>query len=113
LNKSSLLVITVFLLIARFEKFGTFFNEYILENLGAKTSGLLMDNLLFWSIVFGTFLITVILITIYRKKLLSLKIVQKILGFGKSFAKGFKAIGKMKNKGEFIFHTVFIWGCYS
>jgi uncharacterized membrane protein YbhN (UPF0104 family) len=109
----SLLVITIFLLIARFEKFGTFFEEYIFDNLSNKTTGLLMDNILFWSLILGVFLIFALLIIIYRKKLVKFKIVQKIIGFGKSFSEGFIAIGKMKNKWEFIFHTVFIWTCYA
>lgn len=109
----SLLSIIFLLLVIRFEKFGAFFREYIFENLNDKTSALTGGGFLIWIILGAVFLMFIVLIYLYRKKLAKNSFIIKISGFIKRFADGFKTVAKMKNRWEFVFHTIFIWTCYA
>ena len=47
-----------------------------------------------------------------RHKIKGSGIVKKLMGLLNQFAEGFKSIRDIKNKGSFIFHSVFIWILY-
>jgi len=49
----------------------------------------------------------------YRKKLRKIRFFAKIFDVAKGVINGLKTITKLKRKGEFIFHTVFIWLNYA
>ncbi len=49
----------------------------------------------------------------YKKKLRKIRFFSKIFDVAKGVINGLKTITKLKRKGEFIFHTVFIWLNYA
>lgn len=67
-------------------------------------------------IILGVFiivgLIALIFIYIYREKLRTIKIFDKLLSLLSKFKSGLFSMLKMKNWPLFIFYTVFIWVCY-
>jgi uncharacterized membrane protein YbhN (UPF0104 family) len=109
----SMLLIFVVLLIARFEKFGAFFSEYIFNPIGEKVNNLFGDTMVFWILIAAVFLFTLIIIFLFRKKILQLKLVQKLIQILKGISTGLKTVFKMERKWEFLFHTLFIWTNYA
>lgn len=53
-----------------------------------------------------------LILMLFRKKIMALSIFQKIKDFVLGVLEGLKSVLKMKRKGMFIFHTIFIWGMY-
>jgi len=58
------------------------------------------------------FILILILLFIYRRKIKKSKIYQKIRNIFSQFGEGVKAILKMEKKIQFILHSVFIWAMY-
>ena len=54
----------------------------------------------------------VVLFFVLRKKIAQTAFGQKVISFFKGVFNGLKSIRKMKNKGAFIAHTIFIWVMY-
>ena len=54
----------------------------------------------------------IILFYFFRKKLRKSNVYAKIQDTLEKFGEGLRTIKNMKNKGVFIFHTLFIWGMY-
>lgn len=52
------------------------------------------------------------LLWLTRHKIRQSAFMKKVMDFVWQFVEGFKSIGKMKKKGAFIFHSVFIWVLY-
>jgi len=50
-----------------------------------------------------------VVIWVFRKKIKSFVVYQKIVGFFKNIGSGIKSFKDIKNKKTFIFHSVFIW----
>lgn len=81
------------------------FNEYILsKNMGITLFKLVL--LIF--IVSAFFLILKYLV----KKYPDSKPIQKVRSIVRGVVEGLLSIKHMKNKGRFILHSIFIWGCY-
>lgn len=57
-------------------------------------------------------LILLLLFFVLRKKIAQTAFGQKVISFFKGVLNGLKSIRKMKNKGAFIAHTIFIWVMY-
>ncbi len=109
----SMLLILVFLLIARFEKFGAFFTDYVFSPIRQNVASIFGEAILFWILLAGTGLLILILLFIFRKKILPLKPVQKLIQLLKGVAQGLQTVLNMKRKWEFLFHTLFIWFNYA
>ncbi len=107
------ILIMVFLLIARFEKFGAFFQEFLFEPMGDKISTGVSGAWLIILIVAILGLLTVILLYIYRKRLYKFKLFKKFSEIVKGIIVGLKTVMKLERKWEFLFHTLFIWLCYA
>lgn len=56
--------------------------------------------------------IGLLVLIVFRKKIMATSIFQKVKGFVLGVLEGLKSVLKMKRKGMFIFHTVFIWSMY-
>jgi len=108
----TLIILFIILLFFRFEKFGNFFSESIFIPLGEKISSSLAFSKLFWLTIILVILVGLILIISFRKKLLRLKIVKKIYDLIQGVIEGLKTVYKMKKRGAFIFHSIFIWANY-
>lgn len=111
----SAFVILILLLIARFEKFGTFFRDELFkkENIVDGSESIFSAYTIPLIILATLGLIALLLIIIYWKRIREISIVQKILGILKSFSNGIRTIFRMKRNWEFLAHTVFIWLCYA
>ncbi|MFO7817786.1 MAG: lysylphosphatidylglycerol synthase transmembrane domain-containing protein, partial [Desulfovibrionales bacterium] len=68
----SMFLILLFLLIARFEKFGAFFNDYIFHPIGVKIDGAMNAGIYIFFILLLIFILTVLFI-IFRRRLLNTK----------------------------------------
>lgn len=108
-----MLIILVFLLIARFDKFGSFFSDYIFKPLSDKVAGVFGEAVFFWLLLGGIALLVLVVIILLWKKISKFKIVIKILDILKGVHVGLKTVLSMKRKWEFLFHTFFIWFCYA
>lgn len=49
---------------------------------------------------------------VFRKTLLQIPLVVKIMGMVKGLMEGLMSIGRLKNPGLFILYTLLIWACY-
>jgi hypothetical protein len=56
--------------------------------------------------------LTAVFIFIFRKILLKIPIVSKVLEFVKGLLEGVMSVTKLRNPGLFLLYTVFIWGGY-
>ena len=111
----SAFIVLIFLLIARFEKFGAFFRDELFkkDNLVDKSESLLSSYLIPALILAAIGIILLILIIVYWKRIREISVVQKILEILRSFSKGIRTIFRMDRKWEFLAHTIFIWLCYA
>lgn len=67
----------------------------------------------FWVLtVLLSIVIAMLVVFVWRKKILSLKIFKKIPGFVQEVVAGFKKVLNLENKAAFLGHTVFIWVMY-
>jgi len=109
----SMLVILFVLLVARFDKFGAFFEDYIFTPLSEKVAGIFGAAIFFWITVFSVVLLLLVLLYLFRKRIMKLKLARKIAGLLIGVADGLKTIWKMDRKWEFLFQTLFIWVNYA
>jgi uncharacterized protein (TIRG00374 family) len=109
----SMFLIMLILLVARFEKFGAFFSDYIFRPNGEKISNIFGESVTLWIMVAAFLLIVAVTLFLLRKRLLKIKLVQKLVSIFKGVTEGLKSVWRMERKWEFLFHTVFIWTNYA
>ncbi|MEX0987690.1 MAG: lysylphosphatidylglycerol synthase transmembrane domain-containing protein [Bacteroidales bacterium] len=109
----SMFIIFFILLIARFEKFGAFFSDYIFTPLGDKITGIFGESMVFWILISGIAVLVLVSLYLFRRRIAMLKPAQKLLQLMKGVASGLKTVLKMERKWEFLFHTLFIWFNYA
>jgi len=63
-------------------------------------------------ILLAVIALTAVFIFIFRKILLKIPIVSKVLEFIKGLLEGVMSVTKLRNPGLFLLYTVFIWGGY-
>lgn len=107
------ILIMVFLLIARFEKFGAFFKEFLFDPMGDKLSSSISGAWLLILILGGLGLIALIMLFIFRKKLYRFKLFKKFSDIVKGVINGLRTVMKLERKWEFLLHTLFIWINYA
>jgi glycosyltransferase 2 family protein len=71
-----------------------------------------LQKVIYSPILIGGLLLFLIVLWISRHKIRESSLMKKLMGFVGQFVEGFRSIGKMKKKGVFIFHSVFIWVLY-
>ncbi|MFV0346622.1 MAG: lysylphosphatidylglycerol synthase transmembrane domain-containing protein [Bacteroidales bacterium] len=103
-----LIMMVLILLIALALNFGELM-KVIDENASIQH---ITDSILNNRIIIVLFFVLVIAAIIFRKQILGEKLLDKIRHALKSFVEGFSAIRRLKNKGLFFVHTVFIWLMY-
>ncbi len=108
----SLLIILLVLVVMRFDTFGTFFRENVFIPLGNKISSTLNFTWLVWTIAALTLSVFLTLYLFFRSRISHLRFVTKTKEMIRGISEGLKTIYKMKKRGQFIFHTVFIWLMY-
>lgn len=92
-------------------EFDTLWN-YLVTNLDltAKFGGLFSSRFIVLLAVVGV--LTLVLFYIFRKKITSLSLYQRVLDILKGFVDGVQSIRKLERPGLFLFHTVNIWFMY-
>ena len=100
-----LLILLVVVVLTQFGQLLEFLNNN--PEVNAK-----LQKVIYSPILLGGMLIFLLILWVSRHKIRESSIVEKIKGFVVQFVEGFKSIQKMKNKGAFIFHSVFIWFLY-
>lgn len=63
-------------------------------------------------ILTGAFILSIVILLIFKKRILRSKLWGKIQGFLKGMKEGFLSIKIMKERGQFVFLSVIIWGMY-
>ena len=71
-----------------------------------------LQKVIYSPILIGGVLLFLVVLWISRHKIRESSLMKKAMGFVIQFVEGFRSIGKMKKKGAFIFHSVFIWVLY-
>ena len=97
-------------LLTRMDLFGDFFMRELFQKKASQ--GSIFENTQFQLIVgiLALFLIIgLFLFFRFKQQLLKLSFFKKVLNFLKGIGDGLFTIFKMKNKGWFVFHTLFIW----
>ena len=108
-----LLSLIMLVLFTRMDLFGDFFMKELLQKKAGQ--GSIFENQQF-QIGLGIFvLLGIIFLALfikYKQQLLKISLVQKIVNFLKGIGDGLFTVFKMKKKGWFVFHTLFIWANY-
>jgi len=107
-----LLLILLILLFSWMEKFGAFFGEQVFGPLRQKLIAAFGGTFLFWFLVAGFFLMVFILIYLFRKRLVQIRLIRRIGNFLLGILDGLKTIYKMERKWEFVLHSILIWVFY-
>lgn len=107
------ILIMVFLLIARFEKFGAFFKTFLFDPMGNKVANGFSDAWLLILIIGVLGMLFIVLLFIYRQRLYKYKLFKKFSDIVKGILEGLKTVMKLERKWEFLFHTLFIWVNYA
>lgn len=102
----TLLLIMVILLVMEFDTMFDFLNENVFSKFNVSLS---MPMIIIAVIVIAAFIIGGWMF-FKSQKFASLN--KKVIGFLSGIAEGLKSVMQMKNKGLFIFHSVFIWFMY-
>ena len=71
-----------------------------------------LQQVIYSPVLIGGLLLFLAVIWLSRHKIRESSLMKKVMGFVGQFVEGFRSIGKMKRKGSFIFHSVFIWVLY-
>ncbi|MBN1388761.1 MAG: flippase-like domain-containing protein [Bacteroidales bacterium] len=108
----SMFILLFIMILASGNVMDSFLNENVLEPIGARISSVFASPVT--TIVIAVlFIIAIILVlTIYRERLMKLKLFAKIGDILKGIFSGLKSFVRMKDKLEFIIHTIVIWSFY-
>ncbi|MBK0403494.1 flippase-like domain-containing protein [Adhaeribacter sp. BT258] len=104
----SLVTLTFFV---EFDKLHDFFLNYFND----KYASFEQNSFLIYSIIGIMLLLTlvaVILLIIYLNRLRQNAFFMKMVAFVRGILEGVFSISRLKNKGEFVFHTLFVWFTY-
>lgn len=100
------IIITVF---TQADVIGGYINETLNKIVLSKTSSLSVTRLI---ILFGILLAGIIGVVVVFKKFTHIRFIQKIKTIFEGIWHGITSVRYLKNKGWFVFHTVFIWSMY-
>lgn len=109
-----LLICVVMTALITYERLGNFLNENLFIPLTGKLEQLIFSPYFYIGIII-LLLLLIIARLAKRKKVQSASgpgIIGKIAGMLKGIIEGLRSIGKLKDPGAFIFHTVLIWLMY-
>jgi hypothetical protein len=105
-----LLLVTILVVVLRMKTFGRFLHDQVWQPLvGKNMEG---SGLLWLAILFGLLAATIILLFIFRKKLLQFSVIQKINKYIKGLVDGLKTCFHLKRKTQFFAGTFLIWLFY-
>ncbi len=109
----SLMVIMTALIVIRERQIYEFLRASIFVPLRQKVFNTLGFTWVVWVILLTLLIISLFLLLKYRKNLRKIRFFSKLFNVGRGIINGLKTITNLRNKWEFIFHTVFIWINYA
>jgi glycosyltransferase 2 family protein len=109
----SLLTIMIILIFTSGEQIGRFLKESMLDPIQQKVFEVFGNTWALWIVLFSVGVTTLFFIFRYKKRLRKIRFFSKIFDVVRGIINGLKTITNLKRKGEFIFHTIFIWVNYS
>lgn len=102
------LMLLLLLLLTIFTQFGQLL-KFLDNNPEVKEK---LDKVIYSPILIGAGLLFLLILWFVRHKIQKSSIMKRMMGYAYHFAEGFRSISKLKKKGAFIFHTLFIWFLY-
>ena len=109
----SLMAIMLIMIFTSGDLINLFLKESILIPIQQKVFYLFGNTWILWVVLFLIGVISLYMIIRYKKRLRKIRFFSKIFDVAKGVINGLKTITKLKRKGEFILHTVFIWLNYA
>jgi uncharacterized protein (TIRG00374 family) len=103
-----LLIIIAFVLVVKFKQVSGFFIDNIFNPLFNNY----FSSPKFWIIFIISTVTLIALLLLFRKKLLKVSLIKKMVSFFTGLTSGLKSVFKMKKVGLFFFHTILIWAMY-
>jgi hypothetical protein len=109
----SLVIIMILMVIIDGKIVGPFLVDNIYLNIQNKLAAIFGAAWIFWlALAFAGFLVLFLIIR-YKEKLRKIRFFSKLFDIAKGVIQGLKTITIIERKWEFIFHTIFIWLCYT
>jgi len=102
------LMLLILLLIVIFTQFRQIL-EFLKNNPGVQEN---LEKVIYSPLLIIGLCVIFAILLIFRNKILQSALVKKLMGFIHQFGEGLRSIRKMKKKGAFIFHSLFIWFLY-
>ena len=109
----SLMLILIVLIFFRGEQINQFLKLSIFIPLQQKVFSLVGFTWIIWLIIVSLLAILLSQLIRYRKRLRKIKFFARLIELAKGIISGLKTIISLKRKWEFIFHTLFMWICYT
>lgn len=104
-----LALVIIITVLTQADVIGGYINETLNKIVQSKTSSLSVTRLI---ILFGVLLAVIIGVVVVFKKFTHIRFIQKIKTIFEGIWHGITSVRYLKNKGWFVFHTVFIWSMY-
>jgi uncharacterized protein (TIRG00374 family) len=108
----SLLLIMIALIFTGGGEIRNFISESIIIPVEQNVAAVFGTAWVLWVSLMLIVTAALILMIIYRRRLIKIRLFAKLFSALRGIVNGLKAITNLKRKGEFIFHTVFIWVSY-
>lgn len=108
----SLLILLLIIFIGKFESFGIFISEKILDPLYQKLVHLIQASSNFIYIGAGILGVLVLASYVFRKQLAKVHLVHRIRKILKGVTGGLKTVYKMRKRMQFILATIALWTLY-
>jgi uncharacterized protein (TIRG00374 family) len=108
----SLMIIMIGLIFTSGFEIRKFFIESILNMIDQSVISTFGSMWALWTFLLLFGIAAFILMIAYRRRLKKIKFFANLFDILKGIVNGLKTITNLERKGEFIFHTVFIWFCY-
>lgn len=108
----SMLIIMFVMILGRGNTMDSFLKRNILQPAGDRVSSALDTSLLLVIILLVSLALAVLMMYIYRERLKKIKLLSKAGNIMKGIFTGLKTFTRMKDKLEFIFHTLLMWSLY-
>lgn len=110
IDVASLFIVFAIAIISQANIIGTYAKKTISANFLSGNNELLIIKLL---IIFALFIFLFFLLRFIFKKYNKIGYVKKLNNLFKGVGAGLSSVKDLKNKGVFIFHSIFIWCCYA
>jgi glycosyltransferase 2 family protein len=108
----SLLVIMFVMIFVDGGILGPFLVDNVYHPLQQKLSVIFGSAWIFWILLVATGIAILVILYVTREKLRKIRFFAKFFDITKGIIHGLKTVARIQRKGEFIFHTIFIWVNY-